>query len=145
MSVDGFLYGETVSDEPIDGLALERIEQWQRGFEERAAQARALTQRTSGLSATAREGDGIVEVTVGSDGHITELRLDEDIRRQSAATTARQILAAVNSAKVSIAQEFAQATAETVGLDTATGRALMNSLNVRLGLTDRPDAPESEA
>jgi len=86
----------------------------------------------------------IVEVTVGSDGHITDLRLDEDIRRQPAATTARQILAAVNSAKVSVAQEFARAAAETVGLDTATGRALMNSLNVRLGLTDLPDASESD-
>ena len=38
----------------------------QRGFEERASQARALTDRTAGLSATAVEGDGIVEVTVGS-------------------------------------------------------------------------------
>ena len=133
-----------VIDEPIDDRAVERIEHWQRGFEDRAAQARALTERTSGLSATAREGDGIVEVTVGSDGQITSLRLDEEIRRQPATTTAREILAAIRSAKASLAGQFAQATAETVGLDTPTGQALMKSLNARLGLTDRWDEPEQD-
>jgi DNA-binding protein YbaB len=128
-----------VIDEPIDDLALERIEQWQRGFEERAVQARALTERTSCLAATAQAGDGIVEVTVGSDGHVTGLRLGEEIRRQPAATTARQILDAIRSAKASLAGEFARATAETVGLDSATGQALMSSLNARLGLDDQPE------
>ncbi|XVV17743.1 YbaB/EbfC family nucleoid-associated protein [Actinoplanes sp. CA-131856] len=120
-------------DEPLDGLAVERIEEWQRGFEERAAQARALTERVAGLSATAREGDGIVEVTVGSNGQIVDLRLDEETRRQPAATTARQILSAVTAAKESLARDFAQATDETVGLDSVTGRALMESMNRQLG------------
>lgn len=131
-------------DDGIGGPALERIEQWERGFEERAAQARVLAERASGLSATAREGDGMVEVTVGSGGQITGLRLDEEIRRQPAATTARQILVAITSAKASLVRDFAQATADTVGLDSATGQAVMNSLNVRLGLTDRPGAPKPD-
>jgi DNA-binding protein YbaB len=133
-----------VVDDAIDGLGLERIDEWQHAFEEHAAQARALTARTSSLSATAREGDGIVEVTVGSDGQITGLRLDEEIRRQPAATTARQILAAIASAKVSLMRDFAQVTADTVGLDSATGQAVMSSLNVRLGLTDRSDGLEPD-
>ncbi|GLY98328.1 YbaB/EbfC family nucleoid-associated protein [Actinoplanes sp. NBRC 103695] len=124
-----------VFDESLDGLAAERVDAWQQGFEERAAQARALSERTSALSATAREGDGIVEVTLGSDGQITGLRLDERVRHQPAATTARQILAAVQSAKESLAAEFAQATADTVGLDTPTGQALITSLHTRLGLS----------
>ncbi|WP_179855700.1 YbaB/EbfC family nucleoid-associated protein [Paractinoplanes atraurantiacus] len=109
----------------MDGLAVERIEERQRGFEERAAQARALTERVAGLSATAREGDGIVEVTLGSNGQIVDLRLDEEIRRQPAAATARQILAAVKAADQELARQFAQATDETMGLDSATGQALM--------------------
>lgn len=123
-----------VFDESLDGLAAERVDAWQQGFEERAAQARALSERTSALSATAREGDGIVEVTLGSDGQITGLRLAEGIRHQPAAATARQILAAIQSAKESLAGQFEQATAETVGLDSATGQALMSSLQARLGL-----------
>jgi hypothetical protein len=127
MGVDGVVYGEPVGDDAIDGLGLERIEQWQRAFQERATQARVLATRTSGLSATAREGDGIVEV------------LGEEIRDQPAAATARQILSAIRSAKASLAHEFAQATADTVGLESATGRALIDSSNARLGLSDGPD------
>ncbi|MCU7724310.1 YbaB/EbfC family nucleoid-associated protein [Actinoplanes sp. KI2] len=129
-----------MTDDAIDGLALEKIDRWQRGFEERAAQARALNELTSELSATAREGHGAVEVTVGSDGQITRLWLDEEIRRQPAETTARQIMAAVRAAKESLVRDFARATAETVGLDSATGQAVMRSVNARLG---RPD-PESD-
>jgi hypothetical protein len=65
-------------------------------------------------------------VTVGSGGQITGLRLDEEIRRQpAAATTARQILTAITSAKASLVRDFAQATADTIGLDSATGQAVM--------------------
>jgi hypothetical protein len=133
-----------VVNDAIDGPALERIDEWQRGFEERADQARVLAERTSSLSATAREGDGIVEVTVGSGGQITGLRLDEKIRRQPAATTARQILVAISAAKASLVRDFAQVTADTVGVDSATGQSVMNSLNLRLGLTGRPDGPEPD-
>lgn len=135
-------YRETVIDEPIDDLAPQRIDQWQQGFEERAARARALNERTSGLTATARGGDGIVEVTVGSGGQITSLRLDEEIRRQPAATTARQILDAIRSAKASLALEFERATAEPVGLDSAAGQVLMKSLTVRLGPADHSEGDE---
>jgi DNA-binding protein YbaB len=135
-------YRETVIDEPISDLAVRRIEQWQQGFEERAAQARVLNERTSGLTATAREGEGLVEVTVGSGGEIISLHLDEEIRRRPAATTARQIIDAIWSAKASLAREFERATAETVGLDSAAGQALMRSLNVRLGLADQSDGDE---
>lgn len=107
--------------------------------------AEVALQAARGLDARlAREGDGIVQVTVGSGGQITGLRLDEEIRRQPAATTARQILAAISLAEVAPVRDFAQVTADTVGLDSATGRAVMNSLNLRLGLSDRPDAPEPD-
>ena len=82
---------------------------------------------------------------MGSSGQITGLRLGEEIRRQPASTTARQILAAIASANASLVRDFAQATAGTVWLDSATGRAVMSSLNVRLGHTDRPDDPEPDA
>lgn len=125
-----------VIDEPMDDLTMQWIGQWQHGLAERSAQARALTERTSSLTATAREGDGIVEVAIGSGGQIASLRLDEEIRRQPAATTTRQILEAIRSAKISLASQFEQAAAATVALDNPTGQALIKSLDVRLGLGD---------
>jgi DNA-binding protein YbaB len=95
-----------MSDELWVGPAVERIDEWERGFAERAAQAKALAGRTAGLSATVREADGLVEVTLGSNGQVIGLRLDEGIRRQSAATTARQILTAIQAAKAKLTRQF---------------------------------------
>jgi DNA-binding protein YbaB len=129
-----------VSGEFWVGPAVERIEEWERGFAERAAQAKALAERTARLSATVREADGLVEVTVGSDGQVTGLRLDEEIRRQPASTTARQILAAVRAAKADLLRQFGEVTAETVGADSETGRAVLAGLAARLG-TDEDETP----
>ncbi|WP_433299206.1 YbaB/EbfC family nucleoid-associated protein [Actinoplanes sp. CA-030573] len=111
---------------------MERIDEWEREFAERAAQAKALAERTAGLSATAEDADGLIEVTVGSNGQVTGLRLDEGIRRQPAATTARQILAAIRAAKAELTRQFQLVTAETVGVDSETGRAVMAGLAARL-------------
>jgi DNA-binding protein YbaB len=121
-----------MSDELWTGPAVERIDGWERGFAARAAQAKALAERTAGLLATAEEADGLIEVTVGSNGQVTGLRLDEGIRRQPAATTARQIMAAIRAAKAELTRQFRSITAETVGVDSETGRAVMAGLAARL-------------
>jgi DNA-binding protein YbaB len=134
------LWGGAVSDELWTGPAVERIDEWERGFAERAAQAKALAERTAQLSATARAAGGLVEVTVDSNGQVTGLRLDERIRRQSASTTARQILGAVRAAKLDLIRQVGDVTAETVGADSETGRAVLAGLNARLsvGVRDTP-------
>lgn len=121
-----------MKDESWIGPDLERIDQWEHGFAERAAQAKLLAERTAGLSATAREADGLVEVTIGSNGQLTDLWLDEQIRAQPAATTARQILTAVRAAKSSLIRQYGEVTAETVGADSETGLAVLAGLNARL-------------
>ena len=128
-------------DEPWIGPDLELIDVWERGFAERAAQARMLAERTARLSATVREADGLVEVTVGSNGQVTDLRLDEQIRAQSAATTARQILTAIRAAKSSLVRQYGEVTAATVGADSETGRAVLAGLNARLAVDE--DDPRS--
>jgi hypothetical protein len=127
-----------VSDEAWAGLGLERIDEWEHGFAERAAQAKAFTERASHLSATARDRDMLVEVTVGPNGQVTDLRLDEKIRRQPASTTARQILGAMRSAQETLVRQFSEVAAETVGVDSDTGRAVLAGLKSRLGLDEEP-------
>jgi DNA-binding protein YbaB len=128
-----------VTDELWIGPAVERIDEWERGFGERAAQAKSLAERTARLSATVREADGLVELTVGSNGQVTDLRLDEEIRRQPASTTARQILAAIRAAKTDLVRQYGDVTAETIGADSATGQAVLAGLTARLG-TDEEEA-----
>ncbi|MEV8504887.1 YbaB/EbfC family nucleoid-associated protein [Actinoplanes sp. NPDC051475] len=118
--------------------ATARIDEWEHALQRRAEQAQSLAQRTEGLFATARSDDRLVEVTVSSNGQLLDLRLDEDIRHQSAATTAREIVATLRRARADLLRQFDEATAETIGADSETGRALMRSIRVRLDSVDAP-------
>jgi DNA-binding protein YbaB len=133
--------GGVVSDELWSGPTVERIDEWERGFAERAARAKALAERTAGLSASARDADGLVEVKVGSNGQVTSLRLDEEIRRQPASTTARQIMAAIRAAQSDLVRQYGEVTAETVGADSETGRAVLAGLKARLAAEEGEALP----
>lgn len=107
------------------------VDDWQVGIEERAAQAIALSGRIAELSATARSDDGLIEVTVGASGQVNGLRLDEDIRRYSAARTAREILTTLARAQAVLTEQASAVVADTVGADSETGRAVIASFAAR--------------
>ena len=109
------------------------IDDWQAGIEARAARARELSARLSRLSARARSDDRLVTVTVGASGDLVGLELDERTRQRPAAETARAILKTLRAAQARLAEAVAAATAETVGADSATGRAVIASYTGRLG------------
>jgi hypothetical protein len=113
--------------------ALERIDDWERSIADRAEQARVLALLTSDLSATARSRDGLVEVTVGAEGQLAGLRLDERTRQQSSAATAHSIMETLKAAKEDLVRQFEEITAGTVGPGSETGRALTEALRRRLG------------
>ena len=112
------------------------IDEWQAGFEERAAQARELSARLGALTATARSADGLVAVTVGASGAIADLALKEGIRDQPAAETAEAILATLRVAQARLTSAATDVTAETVGADSETGRAVIASYVARQGHAD---------
>ena len=118
-------------DGPDLAAAERRIDDWQAGFTQRAEQARELAGRLAALSASARSADGHVAVTVGATGMLTGLELDEKVRRQPAAETARQILATLAAAQSDLTAQATAVTAETVGADTETGKAVIASLTRR--------------
>jgi len=115
-------------EEPDLEAAVRRIDDWQAGFEQRAAQARELAARLAALTVSARSEDGHVTVTVGANGMLTGLELHEEVRRQPAAETARQILATLAAAQSDLAGQATEVTAETVGADSETGKAVIASL-----------------
>jgi hypothetical protein len=112
------------------------VDDWQAGIEARAAQARELAARLVALTATARSEDGLVSVTVGSSGGITDLVLKEGIRDRPATDTARAILATLRSAQSSLTAAAPAAAADTVGADTETGKAVIASYVARQGTQD---------
>jgi DNA-binding protein YbaB len=105
------------------------VDDWQAGFEQRAAQAKALSGRLAQMTATARSGDGLIEVTVGPSGAVTDLRLDEDTRRQSAGHTAREVLATIRAAQTVLAAQASDVVADTVGAESETGKAIITAFD----------------
>ena len=124
----------------FDGRDLDEAERlvddWQAGFEERATQARELAARLAALTATARSEDDLVTVTVGGSGAIAGLALEEGIRDQPAVDTARTILATLRAAQAALTKAATDVTAETVGADTETGRAVIASYVARQSPAD---------
>jgi DNA-binding protein YbaB len=116
---------------PDFDAAESRIDTWQAGLEKRAAEARELAGRLARLTATARSDNDLVTVTVGADGRLTGLELDEGVRRQPAAETARQILETLTAARTDLTAQATTVTDETVGADSETGKAVIASLSRR--------------
>jgi DNA-binding protein YbaB len=90
------------------------IDDWESTIQRRAAQAKALSERAAGMTATARSTDGVVEVTVDSSGAVTRLQLSERIRSRPAHETSDEILAVMRAAQAQLARQMAEA-ADEVG------------------------------
>jgi hypothetical protein len=127
--------------EDLDG-ARRWVDDWQSSIEDRAARARELTGRLSGLSATARDRDGLVEVTVAQSGVVTGLRLDERVREAPAEQLARVIMAVLAGAQSMLVERVREATAETLGADSESGRAVVASYADRLRDLPRDGGPD---
>ncbi|GLY06975.1 MULTISPECIES: YbaB/EbfC family nucleoid-associated protein [Actinoplanes] len=100
--------------------AEEWLDAWEAGVDARAALAAELAQRVSGVSARARSADGTVSVTVGANGQIEDLHLDDP-------RLARQILAVMRIAQHRLNQQVADEVRSTVGGDSATGQAVLDA------------------
>lgn len=107
------------------------IGDWQAGVEARAAQALALSSRLSDLKASAESDDELVKVTVGSSGAMVRLELAEGIRGRPAAETAREIMTTLRMARAHLTAAVTKAARETVGAESATGRAVIASYGER--------------
>jgi hypothetical protein len=97
----------------------QKIDNWESTLRERAAQARAFSERAAGIIGTARSKDGAVEVAVDASGGVTRLQLSERIRARPAHETADEILAVMRAAQAQLAREMTLAANEVVGAEVA--------------------------
>ncbi|MFF5057045.1 YbaB/EbfC family nucleoid-associated protein [Micromonospora sp. NPDC000663] len=129
------------SDDAALDAADRRLDEWETSLAERAARARALSTRLRPITGTATSADGAVEVTVDSNGLLTDLRLDERIRQQPATRTARQITDTTRAAHADLLKRVNDATVETLGAGDPTGQAVIDSYRRRMDPSeDEPDA-----
>lgn len=123
-------YRERMFDGDDLDAAERRVDEWQAGLERRAAEARDLASRLTGLTASAASRDKLITVTVNATG-VTALELAEGIRQRPAAQTAAAILETVRAARARLATLVTECTEETVGADSETGRAVLGAYAAR--------------
>jgi hypothetical protein len=134
------LSGEAHVDAVVgaDGDAARWVDDWRSGFAERAGRVRELSRRLACLTGTADSVDGWVEVVVDASGALTGLRLDERVRQWSAGRLACEILSVAGAARAELRAGVVRAVAETVGVDSATGRAVVAAFGESRGPGERP-------
>ena len=115
------------------------MDRWRASVEERAARVQEMSGRVAGLTATARDRDGLVEVTVASSGVVTRLHLDDRTAGVPPAQLARIIMAVMGGAQSLLVDRARALTAETLG-DSEAGRAVVASFARRLA-----DVPGTDA
>lgn len=106
--------------------------------------AAALADRVATLRASASGAGGAVLVTVASSGNVTDLELDERSLGLGAPGLAIEILRTIRRAQSALAGEVAGAVEATVGADTETGKAVLDSFTQRFpasGGLDEAAAP----
>jgi len=126
--------------DPDLNAAARWVDDWQSSIEDRAARAKALSERVAGLRASARSRDGLVAVTVDSTGAVADLQLDERVRDRPAADTAHAILTVMRAAQAELAPLVRQAATEELGTNDPTTEAIVTSYTRRFST-----APGSES
>jgi hypothetical protein len=117
----------------------ERVRSWSSQVSGRAEAAAALADRVAGLTASATGDGGAIRVTVASSGNVTGLALEDRVQRLPGQDLATEIMRTMRRAQAGLSERVAEAVDETVGADTETGRAVLESFAQRFPA--EPDAP----
>jgi hypothetical protein len=114
---------------------------WSTQLSERSEAAAALADRVASLSASASGAGGAVRATVASSGNLTGLEIDEHVAL-AGTELADEIMRVLRRAQANLADRVGEAVAETVGPDSETGKAVLDSFTQRFPAeSDRPAAP----
>jgi hypothetical protein len=114
---------------------------WTAQVSGRTEAAAALADRVASLTASADGADGAVRATVGSSGILTGLQID-DRPALTGAELADEVMRTMRRAQARLTHLVARAVDETVGADTETGRAVLDSFAQRFPpVADPPATP----
>lgn len=124
------------------GGAVERLAAWKGRIDKLAADTRAMSERLQPLRVVVTDPGGLAEVTVDSTGALVDLRLTDRMQRTQPEVVARTILATLAEARRQLAERSREIIADTVGVDSPTGRAVVEQVTRQARSTAVPDDDE---
>jgi RNase P/RNase MRP subunit p29 len=125
----------------MDGIdaAEEWLDTWVGQANAQAARSVELSRRVAALTGTAEGRDGAIRVTVGSTGQVKDLELDDRVHELSGPRLAAEIVSVMRRAQTALSGRVADEVQATVGADTETGRAVINSFETRFPTVEREE------
>jgi DNA-binding protein YbaB len=120
-----------VSERVFDpDAARERVAAWKGRIDKLAADTQAMSDRLQQVRISAADPGGLAEVTVDSTGALVGLRLTDRIQRTAPDVVAQASL--VRQARGQAAQRSQEVITETMGQDSAAGRAIAEQVGQHL-------------
>ena len=111
--------------------AEEWLDSWVAQANAQAERSVELSRRVAALTGAAESRDGAIRVTVGSAGQVEKLELDDSISGRRGRDLAEEIMSVMRSAQAALSARVTEEVRATVGEDTETGRAVINSFDTR--------------
>lgn len=111
--------------------AEEWLDDWASRSNAQAARSVELSRRVAALTGDAEGRDGAIRVGVGSAGQVERLELDDRVRTLSGVELADEIMTVIRQAQAALSARVTETVQDTVGADTETGRAVINSFELR--------------
>src|SRR5882724_8445553 len=111
--------------------AEEWLDSWVGQVNTQAERSVELSRRVAALTASAEGRDGAIRVTVGSAGQVEHLDLDDRVHELSGPRLAQEIMTVMRRAQAALSGRVAEEVRATVGEDTETGRAVLQSFESR--------------
>lgn len=120
--------------------ARERLAAWKGRIDKLAADTKSMSDQLQGLRITAHDPAGMAEVTIDSTGTMVNLKLTDRIGQAKPETVAATIMSTLSAARKQLAERSKEIIADTVGTESAAGRAIVESVGRRLGAEEAPPA-----
>jgi hypothetical protein len=111
--------------------AEEWLDSWVVGVDARAEAAAQLARQVAAVAAVAHNDDETITVTVGANGQVEGLELDDRVQPLSGRDLSNQILAVMRAAQRKVTEQVAAEGQATVGDDSETGRAVIDAFERR--------------
>jgi DNA-binding protein YbaB len=121
--------------------AQERLAAWKGRIDKLAADTKSMSAQLQGLRIVAKDPAGMAEVTIDSTGSMTELKLTDRMTGARPETVAATIMATLADARKQLAERSKEIVAETIGTETAAGRAIVESVGRQLGADEVKPRP----
>lgn len=118
--------------------ALERIAAWQDDIDKLVTRTRAMSDRLGALRVTASDPRRLVELTIDTQGALTDIRFGPSLGQHGPEALARTVMSTLGDARRQAAEQTRRIIVESIGPDSIAAREMLSRIAERLRTVGDP-------